>query len=187
VWSTTLTLCNFLHIWFLKKLKVKKLASRLLVHSINYAAEVVQTKRAFSSTITNSHQEPVSGQSCNLLIPLIVFPVEEEFHCNQCQSGSFSFNYVGSGFYSLQKYFGSKMSLVLQVECEHPAVDVLSSRHFHLESALKVPAVGTVIVACDVGRANKLKSLLFGDPLGEATSASGHVWRNGNATNKTTQ
>jgi hypothetical protein len=47
--------------------------------------------------------------------------------------------------------------------------------------------VGTVIVACDVGRANKLKSLLFGDPLGEATSASGHVWRNGNATNKTTQ
>jgi hypothetical protein len=42
--------------------RVKKLASKLHVHSVNFAAKLVHT---LSSTIINSHQEPVSGQACN--------------------------------------------------------------------------------------------------------------------------
>ena len=45
--------------------KVKKHASKLHVHSVNYAAKLVHTRRALSSTVINSHQEPVSaGQAC---------------------------------------------------------------------------------------------------------------------------
>jgi len=44
---------------------VKKLASKLHVHSVNYAAKLVHTRRALSSTIINLHQETVSGQACN--------------------------------------------------------------------------------------------------------------------------
>jgi hypothetical protein len=39
------------------------------VHSVNLAAKLVHTRRALSSTIINSHQEPVSGQACNPLDP----------------------------------------------------------------------------------------------------------------------
>jgi hypothetical protein len=39
------------------------------VHSVNFAAKLVHTRRALSSTIANSHQEPVSGQACNPLDP----------------------------------------------------------------------------------------------------------------------
>jgi len=49
--------------------RVKKLASKLHVHSVNLAAKLVHTRRALSSTIINSHQEPVSGQACNPLDP----------------------------------------------------------------------------------------------------------------------
>ena len=49
--------------------RVKKLASKLHVHSVNLAAKLVHTRRALSSTIINSHQEPVSGQDCNHLDP----------------------------------------------------------------------------------------------------------------------
>jgi hypothetical protein len=35
------------------------------VHSVNFAARLVHTIRALSSTVINSHQEPVSGQACN--------------------------------------------------------------------------------------------------------------------------
>jgi hypothetical protein len=45
--------------------RVKKLASKLHVHSVNFAAKLVHTRRALSSTVINSHQESVSGQSCN--------------------------------------------------------------------------------------------------------------------------
>ena len=45
--------------------RVKRLASKLHVHSVNFAAKFVHTRRALSSTIINSHQEPVSGQACN--------------------------------------------------------------------------------------------------------------------------
>jgi hypothetical protein len=36
------------------------------VHFVNFAAKLVRTRRALStSTVINSHQEPVSGQACN--------------------------------------------------------------------------------------------------------------------------
>ena len=45
----------------------KKLASKLHVHSVNFAAKLVHTRCALSITtaVINSHQEPVSGQACN--------------------------------------------------------------------------------------------------------------------------
>jgi len=49
--------------------RVKKLASKLHVHSVNSAAKLVHTRHALSSTITNAHQEPISGQACNPLDP----------------------------------------------------------------------------------------------------------------------
>jgi hypothetical protein len=49
--------------------RVKKLASKLHVHSVNYAAKLAHTRRALFSTIINSHQETVSGQACNPLDP----------------------------------------------------------------------------------------------------------------------
>jgi hypothetical protein len=50
--------------------RVKKLASKLHVHSVNFAAKFVHTRRALSGTVINySHQEPVSGQACNPLNP----------------------------------------------------------------------------------------------------------------------
>ena len=49
--------------------RVEKLASKLHVHSVNFAATLVHTKRALSSTTTNPHQEPVSGQACISLDP----------------------------------------------------------------------------------------------------------------------
>jgi hypothetical protein len=48
---------------------IKKLASKLHVHSVDFAAKLVHTRRALSSTFINSHQEPVSGQACNPLDP----------------------------------------------------------------------------------------------------------------------
>jgi len=45
--------------------RVKKLASKLRVHSVNFAAKLVHTRRALSSIVINSHQEPVPGQVCN--------------------------------------------------------------------------------------------------------------------------
>jgi len=66
--STTLTLKPFKELG-LDSQRVKKLASNLHVHSVNFAAKLVHTRRAFSSTVFNSHQEPVSGQACNPLDP----------------------------------------------------------------------------------------------------------------------
>jgi len=49
--------------------RVKKLASKLHVHSVNYAARLVHTRRALSSNFINSHHEPVSGQARSPLDP----------------------------------------------------------------------------------------------------------------------
>ena len=49
-------------------LRLKKLASKLHVHSVIYAAKLVHTRRALSSTIIKS-QETVSGQACTPLDP----------------------------------------------------------------------------------------------------------------------
>ena len=38
------------------------------VHSVNYTAKLVHTRRALSSTIINSHQETVTGQACSYLL-----------------------------------------------------------------------------------------------------------------------
>jgi hypothetical protein len=52
----------------------KHFASNLQAHSVNYAAKLVKSSRRvlsniiLSNSITNSHQEPVSGQACNLLV-----------------------------------------------------------------------------------------------------------------------
>ena len=43
--------------------RVKKLASKLHVHSVKNTAKLVHTIRAASSTIIKSHQETVSGRS----------------------------------------------------------------------------------------------------------------------------
>ena len=53
----------------LESQRVKKLASKLHVHSVNFAAKLVHTRRALSSTVINSHQKLVSGQACNSLDP----------------------------------------------------------------------------------------------------------------------
>ena len=45
----------------------KKLASKVHVHSVYFAAKLVHIRRALSSTIINYHQEPVSGQACSPL------------------------------------------------------------------------------------------------------------------------
>jgi hypothetical protein len=39
----------------LKSQRAKKLASKLHVHSVNFAAKLVHTRRALSSTVINSH------------------------------------------------------------------------------------------------------------------------------------
>ena len=60
--------------------RVKKLDSKLHVHFVNFAAKLVHTRRALSSTIINSHQEPVQAKPATLFIPLIfpfLFAVEE--------------------------------------------------------------------------------------------------------------
>jgi len=65
--SKTITHWSLLRSWvlILKELR-NLLAYKLHVHSVNYAAELVHTRRAHSSTIINSHQqETVSGQACN--------------------------------------------------------------------------------------------------------------------------
>ena len=43
------------------------------MHSVNFAAKLVQTRCALSSAIINSLQEPVSGQACNPLDPHLFF------------------------------------------------------------------------------------------------------------------
>ena len=90
--------------------RVKKLASKLHVHSVNFAAKLVHTRRALSSTVINSHQEPVSGQACNPPDPHWFFPflfAVEELYCTWYQSGSFSLINVGSGFHSVVFLFFS--------------------------------------------------------------------------------
>jgi hypothetical protein len=50
--------------------RVKKLASKLHVHFVHFAAKLVHTRRALSSSVINSHQEElISGQACNPLDP----------------------------------------------------------------------------------------------------------------------
>jgi hypothetical protein len=73
---------------------------------VNFAAKLVHTRRAISSNVINSNQEPVSGQACNPPIPIdffFLFTVEK-FYGTRYQSGSFSLNNVGSGFHCLRNF-----------------------------------------------------------------------------------
>ena len=65
-------------VW-VKDLIIKKLAFKLQVHSVNYAAKPVHTRRALFNTIINSHQETVSGPACNSPDPHWPFFLLEEF------------------------------------------------------------------------------------------------------------
>ena len=64
------TICNNHTLESFKELgldsqRAKILASKLHVHSVNYAAKLVHTIHALSSTIVNTHQETVLDQACN--------------------------------------------------------------------------------------------------------------------------
>ena len=91
--------------------RVKKLASKLHVHSVNFTAKLVHTKRALSSTIINSHQEPVSGQACNprqeSWSPLIFpsFPRWRSFTVLSTKVAPFPKLNMGSGFHCLRSFF----------------------------------------------------------------------------------
>jgi hypothetical protein len=53
--------------WLIERTKLRSLhPSSMCTLSTTHAAEAVYTRRALSSTIPNSHQEPVSGQAYNL-------------------------------------------------------------------------------------------------------------------------
>ena len=61
--------------------RVKKLASKLHIHYVDYAAKLVHTRRALSSTINNSHPETVPGQACSLPDPhWYFFPLVKGFY-----------------------------------------------------------------------------------------------------------
>jgi hypothetical protein len=88
---------------------VKKLASKLHVHSVNYAAKLIHTRRALSSTIINSHPPGDSFRSSlqSSWSPFdfpFLFAVEE-LYGTRYQSGSFFLINVGSGFHCLRRYF----------------------------------------------------------------------------------
>ena len=99
----------------LDSLRVKKHASKLHVHFDNYAAKLVHTRRALSSTIINSHQETVSGQACNPPDPhsIFLFPLVEEFYGTRYQSGSFSLRW-GVVFHCLRSFSFFLTEIVLK-------------------------------------------------------------------------
>ena len=73
--------------------RVKDLASKLHVQAVSYCQTCpYQTPDAqFPVLLSNCHQEPVSGQACNPLIPIDFFLILliEEFYGTRYQSGSF--------------------------------------------------------------------------------------------------
>jgi hypothetical protein len=72
------------------------------LHSVNYAAELVHSRHTLSSTIINSHQEPVSGQACNPFDPNASFLLcVEEFYGTQYQSGPVMGNLIANTCLSL--------------------------------------------------------------------------------------
>jgi len=80
--------------------KVKKLASKHHVHSVNFAAKLVHTRRALSSTVITLIRSRFQAKPATLLIPIdfsILFAVEE-IHGTRYQSGSFSLIMWGVDF-----------------------------------------------------------------------------------------
>ena len=81
------------------------------MHSVNFAAKLVHTRRALSSTVINYHQAAtIIGKPATLLIPIdfpFLFAVEE-LYGTRYQSGSFSIIDVGSGFHCLRGFILEK-------------------------------------------------------------------------------
>jgi len=63
--STTLTIWSLSRNWVSILKELKSLPPSSMCTPMNFAAKLVNTRRALSSTVINSHQEPVSGQACN--------------------------------------------------------------------------------------------------------------------------
>ena len=88
--------------------RVKKLASKLHLHSVNFAAKLVHTRRALLSKLLSTLiRSRVQAKPAILLIP-IDFPsllAVEELYGTRYQSGSFSLIDVGSGFHCLRSFF----------------------------------------------------------------------------------
>jgi len=106
--------------------RVKKLASKLHVHSVSFAANLVHTRRALSNAVINSHQEPVSGQACNPLDPHwfpFLFALEE-LYGTRYQSGSFSLINVGSGNHCLRSFSFLFFPIFLILKWGLPVVEV---------------------------------------------------------------
>ena len=84
-----------------------ELASKLHVHSVNFAAKLVHTRRALSSTVINTHQEPVSGQACNPLDPHWFFlPFRGGGALRYLvPKWLLSLHYCGDGFHCLRSFF----------------------------------------------------------------------------------
>jgi len=99
--------------------RVKKLASKLHVYSVNFAAKLVYTRRAISSTVTiDSHQETVSGQACKPPDPhgYLIFPLVEEVYGTWYQGYSFSLINMGNVFHCLRSFF---TNTALDIESYH--------------------------------------------------------------------
>jgi hypothetical protein len=72
------------------------------VHLVNFAAKLVHTGRTLSSFITNSHQEPISSQACNLPNSQSFFLLYGGgFLRNRVPKRLLFLNSVGSGFHCL--------------------------------------------------------------------------------------
>jgi len=67
--STTLTLWSLSRNWVLIFKVLLEACLQAHVLSVKFAAILVHTWRTLSSTVINSHQEPLSGQACNPLDP----------------------------------------------------------------------------------------------------------------------
>ena len=70
--STTTTRWSLFRSWVLIQ-RAKKLASKLHVHCAHYAAKLVYTRRALSSTVTNSIRRRFQVKPATLLIPIDPF------------------------------------------------------------------------------------------------------------------
>jgi hypothetical protein len=109
------------------------------VHSVNFAAKLVHTRRALSSAVIDSHQQPVSDQACNPLDPhwFLLFAVEE-LYGTRYQSGSFSLINVRSGSNCLRNFvcfiiaFDALCMDTLTQACLYSlATDVCCLTHLH--------------------------------------------------------
>ena len=88
-------------------LRVKKLASKLHVHSVNFAAELTRPDVPISVLLSTLIRSRFQAKPATLLIPIdfpFLFAVEE-LYGTRYQSGSFSLINAGSGFHCLRSFF----------------------------------------------------------------------------------